>query len=76
MSDIQDYIKDIRKKHETLPNTPSIHVYIKRTNKRLVFKFKNGYKLELQKPKTTKLLGSTKNYKAKLKTNGGNILSL
>ena len=52
MSDIQDYIKDIIKKRETFPH---IHVYINRINNRLVFKIKDGYKLELQTPETMKL---------------------
>ena len=60
VSDIQDYIEFIIKKHETLTTIPSIHVYINNINDRLVFKIKDGYKLELQKPETMKLLGSTK----------------
>ena len=59
MSNIQDYTKYIIKKHETLIILPPIHVYINRINNRLVFKIKKGYKLELQTPKTIKLLGST-----------------
>ena len=59
MSDIQDYIKYIIKKHETLTTIPPIHVYINRINHRLVFKIKDGYKLELQTPETMKLFGST-----------------
>ena len=39
VSDIQDYIKYIIKKHETT-TVPPIHVYIKRINNRLVFKIK------------------------------------
>ena len=54
VSDIQDYIKYIIKKHETLTEIPPIHVYINRTNNRLVFQIKEGYKLELQTPKTMK----------------------
>ena len=60
LSNIQDYIGYIIKKHETLTIIPLIHVYINRINNRLVFKIKEGYKLELQTPKTIKLLGSTK----------------
>ena len=45
--DIQDYIEYIIKKHETLTTNPPIHVYINRINNRLVFKIKDGYKLEL-----------------------------
>ena len=46
--------------HETWSPFPPIHVYINRTNDRLLFKIKDGYKLELQKPKTMKIFGSTK----------------
>ena len=60
ISDIQDYIEFIIKKHETLTTIPPIHVYINRINNRLVFKIKDGYKLELQTPETMKLFGSTK----------------
>ena len=37
-----------------------MHVYINIINNRLVFKIKDGYKLELQTPETMKLFGSTK----------------
>ena len=60
VSDIQDYIKYIIKKHETLTTIPPIHLYINRINNILVFKIKDGYKLELQMAKTMKLFGSTK----------------
>ena len=48
MSDIQDCMECIIKKHETLTAIPPIHVYINRINNRLVFKIKDGYKLEWQ----------------------------
>ena len=60
VSHIQDYIEFIIKKHEILTTIPPIHVYINRINNRLVFKIKDGYKLELETPGTMKLLGSTK----------------
>ena len=41
VSDIQDYIEYIIKKHETLATIPPIHVYINRINNRLVFKIKD-----------------------------------
>ena len=47
VSDIQDYIEYIIKKHETLTIIPPIHVCINRINVRLVFKMKDRYKLEL-----------------------------
>ena len=50
----------ILKKHETLSTIPPIHVYINRNNNRLMFKIKDGYKLELQTPETMKLFGSVK----------------
>ena len=60
VSDIQDYIEYIIKKHETLTTNPLTHVYINRINYRLVFKIKDGYKLELQTSETMKFFGSTK----------------
>ena len=59
VSDIQDYIIYIIKKHETLRIIPPIHVYINRINNKLGFKIKDGHNLELQTPET-KLFGSTK----------------
>ena len=47
VADIQDYIVYITQKHETLLTNPPIHIYINRINYRLVFKMKDGYKLEL-----------------------------
>ena len=41
LSDIQDYIEYIIKKHETLTTIPPVYVYISRINNRLVFKIKN-----------------------------------
>ena len=59
VSDFQDYIEYIIKKHETLTANLLIHVH--RISNRLVFKIKYGYKLELQTPETMKLFDSTKN---------------
>ena len=62
VSDIQECIEFIIKEHETLTTVPPVHVYINRINNRLVvFKIKDGYKLELQTPETMKLCSSTKN---------------
>ena len=69
VSDIQDYIEFITKKHETLTAIPPIHVYINR------IKIKIEYKLELQTPKTMKLFGSIKKLINKTK-NGENVPSL
>ena len=62
VSNINDYIEYIIKKHETLTTIPPIHAYINKINSRLVFKIKDEYKLELQTPETMKLFGSTKNF--------------
>ena len=75
VSDIQYYIEYIIKKHEPLTAIPPIHVYINRINKRLVFKIKDGYKLELQTPEKMKLIGSTKTLIDKTK-NGEKLPSL
>ena len=55
ISEIQDYIEYIIKKHETVGENPPILIYANTINNRIVFKIKSGYKLE-----TMKLLGSTK----------------
>ena len=60
IADIQDYFEFIIKKHETLTDNPSILIYPNKIKNRMVFKIKNGYKLELLTPETMKLLGSTK----------------
>ena len=57
---ITSYIEYIIKKHKKLPTNPPIHIYVIRINNRLVFKVKDGFKLELQTPKTAKVFGSTK----------------
>ena len=75
VSKIQVYIEYIVKKNETLTTIPPIHVYINRINNRLVFKIKDGYKLELQTPKTMKFFGSTKKLIEKTK-NGEKVLSI
>ena len=56
ISEIQDYIEYIIKKHENAP----ILIYGNTINNRMVFKIKCGYKSELLSKKTMKLLGSTK----------------
>ena len=75
VSDIRDYIKYIIIFPETLTSDPPIYVYINRINNRLVFKIKDGYKLELQMTETMKLFGSIKYFIDKVK-NGENVLSL
>ena len=60
ISEIQNYIEYIIKKHETIGETASILIYTNTINNRIVFKIKTGYKLELLSKETMKLLGSTK----------------
>ena len=75
IDDIQDYFEFIIKKHETLTKNPSIQIYPNKIKNRIVFKIKNGYKVELLSPETMKLLGSTKKVVDKDK-NGENIPKL
>ena len=60
VSDIQDYIDYTIIQHETLTTIPPIYVYINWINNRLVFKIKDGYKLQLQTHETMKWFGNTK----------------
>ena len=60
ISEIQDYIEYIMKKHETIGETAPIVIYANTITNRIVFKIKTGYKLELSLKETMKLLGSTK----------------
>ena len=60
ISEIQDYIEYIIKKHETIGENAPILIYANTINNRIVFKTKTGYKLELLSKETMKLLGSTK----------------
>ena len=72
VSDIQDYFEYILKKHSESVDNPSIRMYINKIENRITFKIKNGYYLELLKPETMKLLGSTKSKITKDK-NGENV---
>ena len=58
---IQNYIEYVIKKHETIADTAPILIYANKISKRIVFKIKTGYKLELLSKETMKLLGSTSN---------------
>ena len=60
ISEIQDYIEYIIKKHETIDENTPILIYANTINNRIVYKIKSGYKLELLSKETMKLLGSTK----------------
>ena len=59
ISDIQDYLEYILKKHSESVDDPPIEVFVSRNENRITFKIKNGYYLELLTPETMKLLGST-----------------
>ena len=48
-------------KQETITNNPAILIYIDKIENRIAFKIKTGYYLHFLIPKTSKLLGSTKN---------------
>ena len=60
ISEIQDYIEYIIKKHEPIDENEPILIYANTINNRIVFKIKTGCKLELLSNETMKLLGSTK----------------
>ena len=47
ISEIQDYIEYIIKKHNTIGENAPILIYANTINNRIVFKIKSGYKLEL-----------------------------
>ena len=60
ISEIQDYIEYIIKKHETIGKNAPILIYANTIHNRIVFKIKSEYKLELLSKETMKLIGSTK----------------
>ena len=62
ISNIQNYLKFIMKKHETLTENPPVEIYPNKIKSRIIFEIKTGYKLELLTPETMRLLGSTKKY--------------
>ena len=74
-SDIQDYFEYILKKHNENIDNPSIKIYVNKIEKRITFKIKNGYYLELLTTETMKLLGSAESKTNKDK-NGENVLRL
>ena len=59
ISEIQDYIEYIIKKHETIGESAPILIYTNTINNRIEFKIKSIYNLELLSKETMKLLGST-----------------
>ena len=61
VSDIQDYFEYIIKHHGTIPDKPPVQMYVRnKIKKRIVFKIKTGYKLELLTKGTMQLLGRSK----------------
>ena len=72
ISHIQDYFEYILKKHSENVDSPSIKIYVHKTENRVTFKIKNGYYLELLTPETMKLLGSTES-KINKDKNGENV---
>ena len=60
ISDNQDFLEFIIKKHETLAENQPVQVYPNKIKKRIVFKIDAGCKLELLTPEIIKLLGSGK----------------
>ena len=68
IADIQDYFEFIIKKHETLTENLLAQIYQIIIKKRIAFKIKTDYKLELLTPETMRLLGSTKKALIKIKT--------
>ena len=72
VSDIQNYLEYIMKKHEENTDKPSIQIYVNKIEIRTTFKIKAGYSLELLTKETMKLLGSAENKITKDK-NGENV---
>ena len=59
IANIQGYFEYILKKHSENVDDPSIKIYVKKIENRVIIKIKNGYYLELLTPETMKLLRST-----------------
>ena len=75
ISDIQDYIEFIIKKHENLTKNLPVQIYPNKTKSRIVFKIKTNCKLGFLTPKTMKLFGSSKKEVGKAK-DGENVPKL
>ena len=54
ISEIQNYIEHVIKKHEKIAETAPILIYANKISNRIVFKIKTGYKLELLSKETMK----------------------
>ena len=75
VSDNLDHFEFISEKQGENSDNPSVQMYVNKTEKRVTFKVKDVYSLELSTPETTKLLGSTENEITKDK-NGENVPNL
>ena len=75
VSDVQDYLKYILKKHEKNTNKSSVQIYVNKIKNWIPFKIKDWFSLELLTPETIKLHGSTKN-KITEDKNGENVSHL
>ena len=60
MSDIQDHVEYIWKKHGEKTDNPLIRICIDEKENRITFRIKTGYQLHLLMAETMKLFGSTK----------------
>ena len=60
VSDIQDYMEYILKKHGQNIDKSLVEIYVNKIENRITFKIKDGYTLELLTPEIMKLLGITK----------------
>ena len=59
VSDIQDHLEHIIKKHETLTDKPPVQIFANKIQNRATMKIKSWYYLELLTTEAIKLLGST-----------------
>ena len=67
ISDIQNYLKYITKKYDTVTDNLTIMIYVDKVENRITFKIKTRHYLEILIPKTMKLLGGTESKITKTK---------
>ena len=72
IADIQEIIKYIIKKYETVTDNPAIRINVNKIEQRVIFKIKTDYYLEFLPLETMKLLRSSKSKITKNK-NGENV---
>ena len=72
VSDIQDYFEYNLEKHGESVDKRSVQIYVNKTENRVTFTIKNGFTIEILRPETMKLLGSTEDKITKDK-NGENV---